>query len=335
MNPTGRTPMKTIKNKPAKSIPRNAQSQDIQSLTEWLLAGDVSIQYQVYRDLLGEERPDLKNRIAEEGWGAAFLVLRRPDGHWGQKFYQPKWISTHYTLLDLCQLGIKHDHPLIRASVELVATREKGTDGGINPAGSARQSDVCINGMFMNYGCYFGVDPGKLQSVIDYLLAQRMSDGGFNCRLNQSGARHSSLHSTLSVLEGITRYRLAGYTYRLSELEEAASTSVEFILRHQLFLSDHTGQVIRPDFLRLSYPGRWRYDILRALDCLRLASIPYDIRMQPAINVLRSKRQKNGTWKLQAHHPGQVHFHMEIAGRPSRWNTLRALRVLAYFKQKD
>lgn len=304
---------------------------NLEILIPWLLEGDVSLQYQVYRDLLETERPDLRERIATEGWGVAFLAKRMPNGHWGQRFYQPKWISSHYTLLDLRHLCIAPDHPLICASVEKIATEEKGHDGGINPAGSVRNSDVCINGMFLNYGCYFGVNAEKLTSVIDYLLSQHMSDGGFNCQLNRSGAVHSSMHSTISVLEGIAEYEQNGYSYRLAELKQAAASAQEFLLMHQLFRSDRTGKIIHQDFLRLAFPGRWKYDILRALDYFQHAQVAWDDRMQPAIDILLQKRNKDQTWNLQAKHPGQQHFEMEKAGKPSRLNTLRALRVLKHY----
>ncbi|MCK5200454.1 MAG: hypothetical protein KAR21_18995, partial [Spirochaetales bacterium] len=190
-------------------------------IIDWLLEGDVSIQYQVYRDLLSIIRDDLRNRISAEGWGAESLSRRRSDGHWGRKFYQPKWTSSHYTLLDLRNLCISPDNPIIRESVDMIAVHEKGPDGGINPAGSVLDSDVCINGMFLNYASYFKADKEKLKSIVDFILSQCMIDGGFNCRSNRSGAVHSSLHSTLSVLEGITEYEFNDYTYRLDELKKA------------------------------------------------------------------------------------------------------------------
>ncbi len=162
-----------------------------------------------------------------------------------------------------------------------------------------------------------------------------MADGGFNCRLNRSGAVHSSLHTTLSMLEGIREYARNGYTYRLAELEAIAAACREFILVHQLFRSDHTGKVIDRRFLMLSYPGRWRYDILRCLDYFQSAGIAYDPRMQPALDHLLGKRRKDGTWPVQARHAGQVHFEMEKTGGPSRWNTLRALRVLRHFAEES
>jgi hypothetical protein len=124
----------------------------------WLLRGDVSVQYQVWRDLLGTERADLRTRIAREGWGAAFLRARNSDGTWGQGFYQPKWTSSHYTLLDLRNLGIDPGNPLIRESVALIARTEKHADGGVGPGKTIASSDVCVNGMFLNYASYFGAD---------------------------------------------------------------------------------------------------------------------------------------------------------------------------------
>lgn len=301
-------------------------------LIRWLLEGDVAIQYQVWRDLLDETRPELQARIATEGWGAHLLRLRRPDGHWGQGFYRPKWTSTHYTLLDLKHLAISSDHPDIRASVARVAAEEKGGDGGVNPSRSMKQSDVCVNGMFLNYAAYFQLAPEALHSIVDFLLGVHMPDGGFNCQSNRGGAVHSSLHSTLSVLEGIAEYARQGYTYQLEALQTVAAAGRAFLLQHHLFRSDRTGDIIDPRFLLLSYPSRWRYDILRALDYLRLVGQPDDPRLEDALDLLQHKRRADGTWPLQAHHPGQTHFEMEQPGRPSRWNTLRAWRVWRHFR---
>ncbi len=302
-------------------------------LIPWLLEGDVSIQYQVHRDLLGEDRPDLRARIAREGWGARFLSARNPKGHWGQGFYQTKWVSSHYSLLDLRHLEIEPDHPLIRESIALIHRKHKSPDGGINPSRSILESDVCINGMYLNYACYFRVEPAPLVSIVDYVIAEQMPDGGFNCQSSRKGAVHSSLHSTISILEGIHEYSRNGYTYRLEELERIASEAREFILMHELFRSDKTGEIIDTKMLMLSFPSRWKYDILRALSYFQAAGSPYDPRMQPALDVLQNKRRSDGTWPLQARHPGQTHFEMEKPGQPSRWNTLRALRVLRHFDQ--
>ncbi len=305
---------------------------DKAEIKDWLLSGDVAIQYQARRDLADDERSDLRARIGREGWGAGFLALRNSSGHWGQSFYRPKWTCSHYTLLDLRNLNLSSEYPQVGETIELVLEQDRGRDGGINPSRHIGRSDVCINGMFLNYASYFGAAQEELAAVVDFILSQRMPDGGFNCRLNGSGARHSSLHSTLSVAEGIASYAAAGYTYRLDELRAAEAESIEFILLHRLYLSDRTGEVINKNFLRLPYPSRWKYDVLRALDYLRAAGIGFDERMRPAIEQLLAKRGKDGRWKVQAKHPGQTHFVMERAGQASRWNTLRAMRVLRHFQ---
>lgn len=297
----------------------------------WLLEGDVSIQYQVQRDLLGVELPALRERIATEGWGAEFLRYRGENGHWGRGFYQPKWISSHYTLLDLKHLGFPPGNPQMVESISLILRENKGKDGGIDPSRTIGLSDVCVNGMFLDYACYFKADETELHSVVDFVIDQHMPDGGFNCRLNRSGARHSSLHSTISVLEGILEYASNGYRYRLPELEAIAAAAREFILAHQLYRSHRTGETIDKRMLMLSYPSRWYFDILRALDYFQSARAPYDVRLQPALEVLKSKQRDDGKWPLQARHPGQTHFDMEKPGSASRWNTLRALRVLMHF----
>jgi hypothetical protein len=148
---------------------------------------------------------------------------------------------------------------------------------------------------------------------------------------NRQGATHSSLHSTISVLEGLWEYKQNGYTYRLAELDLIAKASVEFILQHRLYKSDKTGEVIDRRMILLSFPSRWYYDILRALDYFQSAGIEYDSRMEDSLEVLRSKRRKDGAWPVQNRHPGAIHFEMEKTGGPSRWNTLRALRVFRHF----
>lgn len=302
-------------------------------LITWLLEGDVSIQYQVHRDLLASKKNHLQARIATEGWGAQFLSCRNKAGHWGQRFYQPKWISTHYTLLDLKNLAIASTNHEIRQSIAQVIQTLKSPDGGISPFGTEQKSDVCVNGMFLNYAAYFGTNADDLRPIIDFILTEHMKDGGFNCNSNGKGAVHSSMHTTISILEGILEYAKNGYVYRLQELQEAAKKSRTFLLQHRLFLSDQTGNIIDKKWLMLSYPSRWKYDILRALDYFQSAGIKYDPRMQDALDILNQKRRKDNKWPVQAKHPGQTHFDMEKTGGPSRWNTLRAMRVLKHFSE--
>lgn len=298
----------------------------------WLLDSDVSIQYQTSRDLLNKNKLSLRQRIENEGWGNKLLSQRNNNGHWGQGFYQPKWICSHYTLLDLKNLCLHPANKKVNDTLKLVFEKEKGPDGGIKPIGTTSKSDVCINGMVLNYASYFRVTEDKLRSVVDFLLEERMGDGGFNCQSNRKGAVHSSLHTTLSVLEGIDEYAKNGYTYRLKELEKARLNSIEFILMHKLFRSDKTNTIINQKFLSFHYPARWYYDVLKAMDHFQNAKVKYDPRMDDAIDLILKKRTIHGTWKLASGYAGQTHFEMEKAGAPSKWNTLRALRVLNYYK---
>jgi hypothetical protein len=304
-----------------------------QQIIDWLLEGDVSIQYQVWRDLLGSDKKKLQIRIANEGWGTKILSKRNSDGHWGDRFYQPKWISTHYTLLDLRNLNLPSNNEIVQETIELVLQNNLADDGGIQLGPSTSQhSDVCVNGMFLNYASYFKTPEKKLHSIIDSILNEIMPDGGFNCRTTRSGAKHSSLHSTISVLEGFTEFQKTGFTYRKKEISDAIKTAVEFILMHRLFLSDHTGQIIDNNFLKLTYPCRWKYDILRAMDYFQYAGIKWDNRMTEALAHLNKKQNKDGTWNVHAAHSGQVHVIMEKAGKPSKWNTLRMMRVKKHFE---
>lgn len=301
-------------------------------IINWLLAGDVSVQYQTYRDLLDKENPQLRKKIEKEGWGEKYLSFRKTNGYWSQDFYQPKWISTHYTLLDLKNLNLSPNNKLIKETLNVIFNTEKGPDGGIKPFSKNQKSDVCVNGMVLNYACYFQVKEEHLKSVVDFLLSEKVQDGGFNCQSTKRKVTHSSLHTTLSVLEGIFEYINHGYAYRLNELIEAKRMSEEFILAHHLFRSHRTGEIINPNFLKFYYPTRWFYDILKAMDYFQLANVSYDNRMDEAIELIQKKRNKEGQWRPSSKHTGKTHFRMEPAREPSRWNTLRALRVLKFYK---
>jgi hypothetical protein len=234
-------------------------------IIDWLLEGDVSIQYQTKRDLIGTDRPRLQKQISSAGWGSRILELRRPDGHWGRAFYQPKWTSTHYTLLELRTLCLPQSDPLAHASVEVVLSELAAFRAKSQRGRSIAFNDVCVNGMLLNYAAYFCGSKDGLRAIVDFLLAKRMQDGGFNC-MSDTGAKHSSVHTTLSVLEGLEEFVRLDHHYRNHEIRVAQKCSEEFLLAHHLFRSIRTGEIIDKKFLRLAHPSRWRYDILRALD---------------------------------------------------------------------
>lgn len=300
----------------------------------WLLEQDVAVQFQTRRDLLGHsvaDVADVQERIGREGAGAVLLSYRGANGHWGRGFYQPKWTSSHYALLELKNMGLSRENPEACGTVAMILREEKGRDGGLNPSGTVTVSDACINGMALGYAAYFGASEAQLVSIVDFLLEQRMTDGGFNCRLNRSGARHSSMHTTICVMEGITEYEHSGHQYRLAELVGAHAACVEFLLRHRLFRSERSGQPISSEFTRLHHPPRWHFDVLRGLDALAHAGVPQDLRMQDALDVLIGRRRQDGRWAANRAYPGAAYVPSVPAGTPSPWITLIALRVLTTY----
>jgi hypothetical protein len=190
--------------------------------------------------------------------------------------------------------------------------------------------------MTLNYASYFGAAETDLVSLVDWLLVSGVPDGGFNCqhRPPKHPVEHSSMHTTVSVLEGIHSYRSAGYGHRSDELGEAADTAVEFLLRHELFKSERTGEVIRADFTRVHHPPRWHFDILRGLECLAVMGVPRSARMDAALDLLHARRRADGRWTATVW-PGETHVSPDSGREPSRWATLRALRVLYRFEMRD
>lgn len=293
----------------------------------WLLRGEVAVQYQTYRDLLRDERPELQRRIASEG-DAATILAARADSGWGRGFYEPKWTSTHYSLLELRDLAVARDHPACMGEVAGAIEQHKGGDGGFNPTHSVKESDVCMNGMFLAFGCYFRANAKELESIVDFVLSQRLDDGGFNCRANRSGARVSSVHSTTSVIDGLSEYLRSGYTHRSDEVREAIGTASSALLSRNLYQHRSSEEPIHAEFTRLHHPARWHFDVLRGLDVLRSAGTAYDDRLDAAVGVILGRRRSDGRWSAAAQYPGRSHVVYPRAGEPNRWITLRALRVL-------
>ncbi len=295
------------------------------SVSMWLLQGDVSIQYQTHRDLLGSSSElieELRDKISEEGWGKRFLAERdEQSGLWGNGFYSPKWISTHYTLLNLKNLGLNPACPQYCDSSTLLLDRLWINQGRVN---KYRHQDLCVCAMLLSICCYAGIQSQKLFEMVDYILDHHFPDGGWNCSW-EIGDRHSSLHTTLAVLEAFRDYENYAYTYRIEEIRRSIPHACEFILEKKLFRSVHTGEVIDQKMLKLSFPCRWRYDILRCMDYFTSVQKSYDSRMEEALTLIIQKKRKNGYWPVQQKYSGLVYFDMEKTGGDSRWNTLRVL----------
>jgi hypothetical protein len=298
------------------------------SVIEWLFDSDPSIRWQVMRDLAGE--PDAvvareRSRVATEGWGARLLDLQGSDGHWsGASFIPHAWVSTKDTLQLLRDLGVDPASDRMRTAIEQV--RDRCTWGRQFNDSPFFEGEVepCINGRVLAIGAYFGEASDRL---VDRLLHEQLSDGGWNCYAPPSV--RSSFNSTICVLEGLLEYEHAKGPR--TDITAARLRGQEYLLERRLFRSRSTGEIIKPAWTEISFPTRWHYDILWGLDYLRRAGVTPDERTAEALDLVRNKRDAQGRWPLENPHPGRVYFEMEGgAGQPSRWNTLRALRVLRW-----
>lgn len=292
----------------------------------WLLDGDVSVQYMTHRDLLGSDEETLsrlKGRIATEGFGAELLSRRNKNGHWGLYYYQPKWTSTHYTLLDLKNLCAPEKLEPCKEMVTRMLNECMTEYGGLNLSKYEHPSDICVDGMILNYASYFCREDPRLNKLIDHLLTLQRPDGGFTWELNSG---EGDPHTTICVMEGFGQYRASGSQYRLMDIGASEAKAAEFLLARRLFIDAADKR-----FLKLSYPYRYRYDLLRGLEYFAMQAVPLDTRMRPAIDWLKGKRTRDGLWHLENLHKGNVHFHMEDTGKPSRFVTLKALHILNHF----
>ena len=298
------------------------------SATEWLLEGDPAIRWQVMRDLT-DQPPGVvareRARVASEGWGARLLGLQDEDGQWGGGPYSPKWTSTTYTLLLLRHLGIDPSDRRVR---DTIASVSEGVMMTKTRPFFEYTGETCITGMVLALASYFrGADGTDRQ--IDQLLAEQRDDGGWNCETSSS---RSSFHTTISVLEGLLESETAGGA--AAGTKDARSRAHEYLLERKLLRSLSTGELVNSRWSLFSFPPRWHYDVLRGLDYLRDAGVVPDDRVDEAIDLVESKRDKEGLWPLQNHYRGREHFSMETGpGKPSRWNTLRALRVLRWYHE--
>lgn len=295
-------------------------------VTAWLLDADPAIRWQVMRDLTDDTPKRVateRSRVAGEGWGARLLGLQADDGQWGGDVYTPKWISTTYTLLLLRHLGIDPGDKRVKEGTSRVG--ENVVWGRDRPF-FEYTTEMCVTGMVLALGSYFLEDAGGLPQP-EFVLERQRDDGGWNCSVSSP---RSSFNTTISVLEGMLEYERAVGGDRT--LREARSRAHEYYLERRLMYRLSTGDLVKDRWLLMSFPPRWHYDVLRCLDYLREAGVDPDPRCDEAIEIIREKQRKDGNWPLQNRHAGKVHFEMEEgSGKPSRWNTLRALRVLRWY----
>lgn len=317
---------------------------DQDSTIDWLLDSDPAIRWQTMRDLLNAPQAEWKAeraKVETEGWGARLLSHQDADGQWAGGAFVPKgfspdewreegqpWTATFFSLSQLREFGLDPSSARARWTVEAIGRNSRWDEGG-QPYWQG-EVEECINGRTVSDGAYFGVD---VSPIVARLLGERLEDGGWNCE-RTNGSTRSSFHSTINVLEGLLESERA--TGGTPATREARRSGEEYLLERRLFRRLGNGEPADPQFLRLLHPNRWRYDVLRALDYFRAAATltgtAPDPRLGEAIGHLRSRRSADGTWPLDWSPGGRVWFELEDGPvEPSRWITLRALRVLRWW----
>jgi hypothetical protein len=307
------------------------------SVIDWLLDSDPSIRWQALRDLTDAPAGEVaaeRARVATEGWGARLLAARREDGLWDTGTPEPEWVSL-LALLQLRDMGLDASSEEARSAIGLV--RENATWHSRGPWHGtplfAGEVEPCINGRVVTIGSYFGQD---VTGIVERLLGEQMADGGWNCE-QENGSTRGSFHTTINVLEGLLEHERA--TGASAEVTAARERGQEYLLERRMLRRLSTGELIDPAFSLFSFPTGWHYDALRGLDYLRAAGARPDARVAEAIDLVRSKRDAEGRVPLENPHESEMvnarvrdlGFDMdEREGRPSRWNTLRALRVLRW-----
>src|SRR5438477_6723901 len=303
---------------------------------KWLLDSDPAIRWQVMRDLT-DEAPNViaaeRSRIATQGWGAQLLARQSPGGNWGGsprgwREELPKddreLLVTLYSLAVLVDLGLDPSSKQARKMIDRVDKRLVFKRLNNRPYLHG-ETEPCINGRILGIGAYFK-EPNE--AVASQLLGEQLADGGWNCEAPKS--RRSSFHSTICVLEGLLEYERA--RGKSAAVPRARTWSGEYLLERGMFRSLRTGQIIDKRWLRFSFPTFWHYDVLRGLDYLRNAGVKPDSRVDAAIETVIKRRHQNGRWPLNLLHPEYIPLKMETGvGGASRWNTMRALRVLRWY----
>jgi hypothetical protein len=290
------------------------------------------------RDLIGapaEEVAFERARVGAEGMGARLLALQGVDGRWAGAAWNRGWNSTMHVLMLLREMGLDPASDQARRAIELcgrVTWKGCGPKECDGHAFFEGEIEPCINGQIAAVGAYFGRD---VRGIVERLLTEQLPDGGWNCEA-ANGSTRSSFNTTICVLEALLEYeRLIGDNQRVVA---ARLRGQEYLLERRLFRRLSTGEIIERDrkggtvWTRFAFPTWWHYDVLRGLDYLRAAGVAPEERMADAIELVRAKTDGEGKWQLESQYPGVMPVETDQGvGQPSRWNTLRALRVLSWY----
>jgi hypothetical protein len=293
---------------------------------DWLLDSDPAVRWQVLRDLTDAGPAAIaaeRARVAHEGLGAAILAHQRAGGEW-QRGDEPAWVATLYSMLLLRATGADPADPVVAAAVDRLAAGFRWHEELGGKPFFEGETEPCINGGTLALGADFG---RRSSALLQRLLEEQQGEGGWNCEAPASP--RSSYHTTICVLEGLLAVERAGGSS--PAIGAARRRGEAYLLERGLFRRRSTGEPASPAFLHFAFPPRCYYDALRGLDYLRAAGVAPDERVTDVVRLVEDRRQPDGRWLLDGSHDDTIDVSLgEAVGEPSRWNTLRALRVLRW-----
>jgi hypothetical protein len=302
-----------------------------QGIIDWLLESDPAIRWQVMRDILHTPQATYeaeRSRLTREGWGAQLLGLQSEDGLWNRSLYNGKWISTTYSLYNLKLLGLlAGNQPALKGCGQLI-TQGLYQDQEIRFSRGQFIADLGVSALVLSLTCYFGYDSPAIPQMADYLVSQQSAEGNWLTNDDPYSINYT-FETTLLILDALLQYgnRYAARGNKL--ISKSVENGQEFLLNHNLGLDG--GKTVKSQWATFSFPAYWFYDLLTALEYFYAYGRNKDERLQPAIDLMCAKQTKDGRWLLGSRHPGKTYFDMEDVGKPSRWNTLRAMRVLDWW----
>lgn len=306
------------------------------NVIDWIIDKDIFLEFLVKRDLYDikeDQLASIRDRIMHEGFGLSLTSKQDLKTHmWGEGVYSPKYTSTHYTLLSLCQLGANLKEERYVLAIELLLKIMWINKGKVR---SYRHQDMCVVAMMLRITCEARINDIRTFEMVDYILEHQMNDGGWNCSWERKDKpKQSSLHTTLSVIEAFETYLRNGYNYRINDIISVIPQGVEYILTKRLFRSVSTGEIINLEMLRFPFPYGWKYDILRALYIMAKLEIPYDFRMREGIDYLLCRLDEYGRIKADSKPTGKYHSHFTKTNKTCPYNTFRVLTILKRYQNE-
>jgi len=335
-----------------------------ESPIDWLLEeANPSVRYFTLRDILGKSESDPQVAAAKRaipGSQVVKKILQRqdPEGYWEEPAnpYHPKYKSSYWQIMTLGQLGVDRSDERVKRACEHIFQFQLG-EGGFSsytpkralkeyewlrgkgkklPSPNQWVSSIVFE---HQYSCLTGnmaaalirigyTNDSRVRRALEWLVKIQNKDGGWLCPYWKAHIKdkHGCFYGTICPLEAFSEVKKENLT---KEMRETIEKGTEFLLMHRLFKADHHGyRVINQSWLKLSFPWFYGYSILRGLDVLTKLGYVKDERLRDAVEILLQKRQGNGAWFLEGAPIGRMQTNIEAKGKPSKWITLVALRVL-------